>query len=375
LSDQQNRLQFVASGEEHLDWHIFETAGKYAGLAGIALIVLLYVFRQILKLRIFKNVGSEGTLTTINNIINKVFWVTIAGIVAWLAVAMFGKTTTGESTENVSTVYGQNIQPSDLPAELTNPVQEDSIDHESEQLKHRNSLTLNGTTLTVGTPGEGRTLTIACNTLRMSNGAKIVTNGNRLVLVTLNARFGENAGIVSYSPQTIKALADTDGASGGKVRIKALQNISGGLRVSLSGQNGGDGAAGSQGPTGPPGNRGANAVDGLGSCKSGGQDGGQGGSGGRGGPGQPGSRGGDGGELILEAVAAKNSGVIDFEAPAGRGGQGGSGGPGGAGGRGGEGGSGSAFCGGGHGGANGPPGPQGDPALAGQNGQPGKRVP
>jgi hypothetical protein len=74
-----------------VDWKIFETAGKYAGLAGIALIVVLYIFRQILKLPIFKNIGSRGTLLTINNIINKVFWITILALVVWLAVALFGK--------------------------------------------------------------------------------------------------------------------------------------------------------------------------------------------------------------------------------------------------------------------------------------------
>ncbi len=359
-----------------MDWHIFAAAGKYAGLGGIALIVFLYLFRQILKLGIFKNIGSQGTLLTINNVINRVFWVTIVALLAWLAVALFGKTTTGESSpENVSTVYGQNIKPTDLPSELTNPVQDGSADQVSQQLRQRNSLTLNGTTLTIGAPGEGRTVTIACNTLRMSNGAKIITNGNHLVLMSMDARFGENAGIVSFSPQTVKAAGGVDGVNGGKVRIKALQNVSGGLRVSLPGQNGGDGGAGGQGPGGPPGNRGSNAVDGFGSCKSGGQDGTPGQQGGKGGPGQPGGKGGDGGELILEAMAATNAGVIGFEAPAGQGGQGGGGGPGGPGGPGGEGGSGSAFCGGGHGGPNGLPGPPGDPGSAGEKGKPGKRLP
>jgi hypothetical protein len=75
----------------------------------------------------------------------------------------------------------------------------------------------------------------------MSNGAKIITNGNRLVLVSLSARFGENAGIASFASDAIKASAGADGLSGGKVRIQALQGVSGGLRVFLPGQNGGEG--------------------------------------------------------------------------------------------------------------------------------------
>jgi hypothetical protein len=167
---------------------------------------------------------------------------------------------------------------------------------------------------------------------------------------------------VSYTGQTLKAATEVDGASGGKVRLKALEILSGGLRVFFPGQNGGDGLAGVQGSPGQVGNRGANAVDGLGFCKSGGQDGGIGEAGSKGGTGHPGGKGGDGGELVLEAIAAKNSSLIDFQAPAGLGGQGGSGEPGGPGG---PGGSGSAFCGGGHGGSAGPAGPAGDPGSSG----------
>jgi len=358
-----------------MDWHIFEAAGKYAGLGGIALIVLLYLIRQILQLNIFKNVGSRGTLVVITNIINKVFWITIVALLAWLAVTLLGKSSQGTSpAENVSTIYGQNITPSDLPAELTNPVQDGSPNEESQELKKRNSLTLSGSTLTIGAPGEGRTLTIACNTLRLSNGAKIITNGNRLVLVSVNARFGENAGIVSFGPNTAKAAPTSDGVDGGSVRIKVLHNVSGGLRVALPGQNGGDGTPGVPGAGGPQGNRGADAVNGPGFCRSGGQDGGAGGPGGKGGSGLPGGRGGNGGELILEAMTANNAGVIDFRAPAGQGGHGGPGGPGGSGGPGGQGGSGSTFCGGGHGGSAGPQGPLGDAGANGANGVPGRKV-
>lgn len=86
-----------------MDWKIFEAAGKYAGLAGIALIVLLYVLRLILNLKIFEGVGSAGTLVIINNIINKVFWVTIVALLAWLALGLFGKSShqSSDSSANV----------------------------------------------------------------------------------------------------------------------------------------------------------------------------------------------------------------------------------------------------------------------------------
>jgi hypothetical protein len=344
------------------------------------LIVLLFIFRQILKLGIFGELGSRGTLLTINNIINKVFWVTIVALLAWLAVALFGKktqevATTPDTPEIAATIPARPVQVSDLPSDLLNPVQGDSAGEVTTQLNQRGSLTLNGSTLTLGPVGANRTVTIACRTLRLSNGAKIITNGNHLVLVALNARFGDNAGINSFSQETAKAAAATDGVNGGKVRINVLQSFSGSLHVSLPGENGGDGATGAQGGAGPQGNRGANAVKGLFDCRSGGQDGGQGGPGAKGATGGTGGKGGDGGELVLEAVAATNHNLVDFDAEGGKGGAAGPGGAGGPGGPGGEGGSGDGPCGGGHGGAAGPGGPVGDSGTTGSNGRAGKRTP
>jgi hypothetical protein len=280
-----------------------------------------------------------------------------------------------DSPEVAATIPAQTVQLSDLPQDLLNPVQADSPAELTAQLKQRGSLTLNGSTVTLGPVGAGRTVTIACRTLRLTNGARIITNGNHLVLVALNARFGDNAGISSFSQEGVKAAPSAKGVSGGKVRINVLQGFSGSLRVSLPGQNGGDGTGGAQGGQGRPGDRGANAVKGLLDCHSGGGDGGTGRPGDKGGTGGVGGDGGDGGELVLEAVAANNHNLVDFDAPGGRGGVAGSGGAGGLGGPGGEGGSGDGPCSGGHGGAAGPAGPPGDPGAAGGNGQNGKRTP
>jgi hypothetical protein len=61
------------------------------------------VLRLILNLKIFEGVGSAGTLVIINNIINKVFWVTIVALLAWLAVGLFGKSShqSSDSSANV----------------------------------------------------------------------------------------------------------------------------------------------------------------------------------------------------------------------------------------------------------------------------------
>jgi hypothetical protein len=338
---------------------------------------LLFIIRQVLNLKIFDRIGGRGTQLTINNIINKVFWVTIGALAAWLIIGLFGKNSgiSGELSGPVATFGAQSIQVSDLPSGIADPVSDDSPSEETKQLQQRSSLALNGTTLVIGAPGEGRTVTIGCNTLRMTNGARIITNGNRLVILCLKTLFGDNSGIMSFSPGMPKAGIGAVGLGGGSVRIAAINSFSGDLRVSLVGQDGGDGAPGAQGNPGPAGERGANSVQGFPGCSSGGQDGKPGGQGARGSNGGTGGAGGDGGELILEEKAAKNFKHVEFRGAGGKGGNGGTPGPGGSGGPGGEGGSGGGSCGGGHGGIPGPAGLPGDSGTAGPDGKSGKRTP
>src|ERR1035438_2325490 len=142
-----------------------------------------------------------------------------------------GEVSISDTSEGAATSPAQAVQLSDLPQDLLNPVQTDSAAELTAQLNQRGSLTLNGSTLTLGPVGAGQTVTIACRTLRLTNGARIITNGNHLVLVALNARFGDNAGISAFSQENVKAAPAADGVSGGKIRINVLQSFSGSLRV------------------------------------------------------------------------------------------------------------------------------------------------
>jgi hypothetical protein len=264
----------------------------------------------------------------------------------------------------------QAIEVSDLPSKFLDPIDTSSQSAIESNLKSRDSLTLDGTTLTVGPSKGNRTVTLACNRLKLLNGARIITNGNQLTLVAMNMEFNNSEGIDSFSAANIKADKGVQGADGGRVEIYATKGVYGSVRISLPGQGGGDGAAGGVGSGGLGGARGANGVDGFLNCSHGGRDGDPGGAGGQGLPGDAGASGGNGGDLVLHGEAAKdNQSHFSYQAPAGTGGMGGAGGPGGPGGPGGEGGSGSSFCGGGHGGPSGAPGPQG---VAGSNGSNGK---
>jgi len=72
-----------------VDLQFLETAGKYGGLAGIALIVLLWIVRAVLKLQIFAKIRSRETYLTITLIIKCVSLITVVAIICWAVVALF----------------------------------------------------------------------------------------------------------------------------------------------------------------------------------------------------------------------------------------------------------------------------------------------
>lgn len=46
----------------------------------------------------------------------------------------------------------------------------------------------------------------------MTNGARIITNANNLVILCVNTQFGDNSGISSFSTQTLNAGLASVGA-------------------------------------------------------------------------------------------------------------------------------------------------------------------
>jgi hypothetical protein len=246
-------------------------------------------------------------------------------------------------------------------------------------LADSDSLTLDGTTWTVGELGQNKTVPLRVNTLKITNGGRIITNGNNLT-ITAQHVISQNGAIMSFPDARLTPADSPDGSpgvnglGGGTVEIQA-DGIDGQLDVSLPGQNGGRGGRGPGGAPGAPGRRGADAADGLLNCARGGENGTPGGIGGQGGTGMPGGSGGDGGVLVLKGNLARKQQNINFSAPAGKAGPGGPGGMGGPGGSGGQGGSGSVHCGGGAAGVSGPAGTEGAPGAQGNVGHPGRREP
>jgi hypothetical protein len=287
-----------------------------------------------------------------------------AACLLFVSAYLLGCHATSESSTVKEVIENRpSINVSDLPTKLLDGFDTSSASSIRAKLKTQDSLTLDGTTLTVGAVGANTTVTIACHKLKMINGARIITNGNQLNLYALEMEFNNSGGIDSFVDDTATAKPEMDGSNGGRVEIYAVDSVFGSLRVSLPGQIGGAGVQGEAGTNGSIGTRGADGADNMFDCGHGGGDGGKGTAGGQGSPGHTGKAGGNGGDLLLQGAAAKDyDSKFPYHGPAGGGGAGGKGGNGGSGGPGGQGGSGSTHCGGGH------PGPSGDSGTAGADG-------
>ncbi|HVG07903.1 MAG TPA: hypothetical protein VNM67_09370 [Thermoanaerobaculia bacterium] len=271
---------------------------------------------------------------------------------------------------------GQGLTPAELPKEFLEPVDTNQAREIMQtQLGAKGSLTLDKSTLVIGPPGANLAVTISVHTLKLLNGAKIITNGNSLNLIAVRVVFGSGA-VISYPDEsrTPPPAPDTtlgvNGLSGGRVVIAALEKPQGLIKVDLPGQNGGQGGRGAQGSAGAEGKRGDNGSDSFVDCKKGGGDGERGGTGGKGSIGAAGGNAGPGGMLVL-AMALVGS-EVDFSAPPGQPGSGGPGGVGGLGGPGGGGGSGTFYCRGGNSGPSGFSGPEGDTGPNGKEAAPGQ---
>lgn len=274
-----------------------------------------------------------------------------------------------EAKSNVVVENRKKISVADLPQQFLAPLDTSSEGNLNDKLSSLDSLTLDGTVLSVADVGANRSVILAANTLKLLNGARIVTNGNQLSLVALKMEFNNSGGIDSFGEDSNKPATSTKGADGGRVEIYATKTVYGSLRVSLPGQSGGIGATGGAGTIGRTGDRGSDGSDKAFGCGSGGGNGGTGGVGGKGENGTDGGQGGNGGDLVLQGAAVKDhESHFPYQASPGIGGSGGAGGQGGAGGPGGQGGSGSTYCKGGTAGTQGQGGPRGDPGKNGPNG-------
>jgi hypothetical protein len=275
----------------------------------------------------------------------------------------------------------QQITFGQLPEAMRTPIEQGLSEKALQQeLAKKGSLTLDGSTLVLGSKGGMTATSLFVYTLSLYNGGRIITNGNSFKLIAAQVKVS-NGSIISFPeddrtvPPSEPSIAGINSLSSSDVILASLNPIAGLLKVDLSGQNGGQGGQGLSGTQGNKGPRGSDGSDSLFDCKRSGRDGGPGEPGGNGLTGASGGNGGNSGNLLLLGGAAKTTDAqIIFVGSGGSPGLGGEGGPGGPGGPGGDGGSGSTYCGGGHTGPSGPSGPSGEKGIDGQPGQPGQLI-
>ena len=273
-------------------------------------------------------------------------------------------------------VFKTDITSKDLPAGIEKRLLPGaSRDQVTALLSVQPAIVLDGATLSITTPTQGSSRSLAVSRLELKNGARIVMHGINLEIDALSIA-SDSGSIVSFDAPERKiageAALGSNGASGlnaGTLVLDGTLNANDVLRVDLSGQGGQDAGIGTTGPAGAMGPRGDNGADHLFDCAHGGGNGGRGSPGGKGGRGGVGGAGGDGGRLILRGAIAGQRAQVDFRAARGAGGASGKPGTGGPGGPGGPGGSGTTYC---RGGSAGPQGAQGDFGDPGEKGTDGK---
>jgi Carboxypeptidase regulatory-like domain len=69
-----------------MDAKLFEVLGKYAGLAGLSIGVVLMIFSSLLKLKIFSKLTSANTYALLRQLMYLTFVIGIVGIIAWLSI-------------------------------------------------------------------------------------------------------------------------------------------------------------------------------------------------------------------------------------------------------------------------------------------------
>lgn len=68
------------------EYDLFKTAGAVAGIGGIALAAVVYIFREVIRKEIFPQLTKEQAYKLLNRIIVLIFIIGVLGIAAYLVV-------------------------------------------------------------------------------------------------------------------------------------------------------------------------------------------------------------------------------------------------------------------------------------------------
>jgi hypothetical protein len=250
-------------------------------------------------------------------------------------------------------IAGFTVTPTDLPTEVTAPIVAGTTENELKvRLAESGRWVFEGDILLAAAPDPAlrKTYTFVFDTIELKNGARIITNGNNLVLIVNRLNIG-NGKIIAF-PEAFKTAAagpsgvnpgepgqlGQRGIGAGTVSIHVVDRVNGFLDVDLNGQAGGEGGNGAKGAKGATGADGSKGLSTLFDCRQGGGNGADGGAGAPGGNAGAGGGGGDGGTLHIYTIGSEPLPPAAFKlvavgGPAGAKGTPGAGGDGGDGGR------------------------------------------
>ncbi|SRR6266567_4151299 len=90
-------------------------------LAGLIIVVLFLIYRQLLSLNIFENVGSNATFLILEDILNKLFWLAIValvlGIASYLTTSILTHKNQAQTRTSHVELIDASLDPHDSPYE------------------------------------------------------------------------------------------------------------------------------------------------------------------------------------------------------------------------------------------------------------------
>jgi hypothetical protein len=110
-----------------MEYDLFKIVGVVAGIGGIALASVVYIFREVIRKEIFPQLTKEQAYKLLNRIIVLTFVIGVLGIGAYLVIAGLNR----EINSNKNINGGQTPTPSPVKADLSGTV----LDHNNRPIQ------------------------------------------------------------------------------------------------------------------------------------------------------------------------------------------------------------------------------------------------
>jgi hypothetical protein len=110
-----------------MDYNLFKVVGVVAGIGGIALASVVYIFREVIRKEIFPQLTKDQAYNLLNRIIVLTFVIGALGILAYLVVA--GINRGNNVNQNIN--EGQTLTPTPVIAEMSGTV----LDHNDKPIQ------------------------------------------------------------------------------------------------------------------------------------------------------------------------------------------------------------------------------------------------